>query len=181
MKHYKRIATFLLAGCMVLPMTGCSLFTSGDGGQKAEAEEKKTGIEITEKLTHEDPEGLDFDTQQVLDLPEGNGYLAMIKEQHGVEPKNGKIIIYGKEDKPVAYYEYLVMPDEDQAKTYMEKAAAAGGGTISNQGEVTIFEKSKDDVEAELAAYKGMSLIDDESFDSYVGFYEATFEAVKAQ
>lgn len=179
MKNYKRLVAFLLAGCMVMPMTGCSMFASG--GDSAKQEEKETGIKISEDVTHEDPEDLDFDSREVLELPEGNGYLQMIKEQHDIEPKNGYVIIYGKEDKPVAYYEYLVMPDENQAEAYESSTAELAGGTVSRIGAVTLFEKSKDDVEAETAAYIGMQLMDDDTMESYVSFYENTFEAVKAE
>lgn len=174
----KKITVLLLALTMVFALAGCSMFTSGDSGDK-DSEYKP--IEITENFTHEDPADLEFDERHVLYFAPGSSYLTMFEEQQGIVVTDGYIVMYGNEEKVVEVYEYAVCEDEAGAKKLAEFYVNEAGLDSSYEGNVNYFVKDAVMMEAEIAQWIGMNTMADETIGSYLEFYKGSFEPTTAE
>lgn len=164
----KKVTLLLLVAATLVMTTGCSLFAT-DGGK----DKKANGVEISEDFTHEDPD-VDFDQRKVLEFTADNDYVSVMDEQLGVQPLRDVIIFYGKEDKPIVYYEYVVLPDEEQAATY-EQFVKDNGMEVTVNGNIVCHEKSGDELEAEMAMYVSYNMLAEETVSAYVDFFVNSF------
>lgn len=175
----KRLTALLLAACMMVTATGCSMFASEDAGTKS-TEAASTGLQITDSYSHEDPTDVEFDKRVVLKYEADNDYLTVMDEQAGLQPLSCYTILYGKGDKTVAYYEYLVLPDEAQAASYKDFMGEVGIEVIVD-GTVAYFVKTGDVLEAEIASYISMNMLADESVDAYADFLVGSFAPTRIE
>ncbi len=110
---------------------GCGLFSSGDP-----AGEAKTGsLVITDKLNHEDPADIEFETRYALttgkDSPE---LVEAFKADYGVDFVEMFSIIYAnKDDKVVGEYDYYVFATAEDAQKFDEVMdAESRGGRVED-------------------------------------------------
>lgn len=171
----KKITALLLAASMVIMTAGCSLFASGDGEKKDDPK----GVKITEEFTHEDPTDVKFDERHVLQIPQGD-YFTMTEEQAGVKATDSYIIIYGNEGKPAAYYEYLVCEDEENGNKYKDFMKEAGI-KVTLDGNVGMFSKTGDELDAEIAQFISMNMMAEESIEQYVTFFVESYGATELE
>lgn len=164
----KKVKLLLLVVATLVMTTGCSLFASDGGKDKA-----ANGVEISDDFTHVDPD-VDFDERKVLEFTADNDYVSVMDEQLGIQPLRDVIIFYGKEDRPVVYYEYIVLPDEEQTATY-EQFAKDNGMEVTVDGTVVCHEKSGDALEAEMAMYVSYNMLAEETVSAYVDFFVNSF------
>lgn len=171
---YKKLTVLLLAGCMVMMMAGCSMFASGGSGDERKGLE---GVRISEDFTHEDPADLDFDQRKVLEIPGDSEYFMLIEEQMGLKATSSFVIMYGKEDKPIAYYEYMVLADEKQAEEYSQLLKDAG---MENEidGTLVSFIKQGDQVDADVAQFLAWGSITEGTLEQYAECYAEMLQAV---
>lgn len=172
----KRILALSLAVCMLMTAAGCSMFAKGGGDKKEESK----GVKITEEFTHEDPKDLEFDERHVLKIAEGSELFAMMEEQMGVSVVSEYMVIYGKEDKPVALYEYVVAKDDENAKKYQDFLKESGAKSDVD-GTLITMKKAKDDVDADMASLKAMNVIAEETMTEYVKFYTELNQAIEVK
>lgn len=173
-KMYKKITVLVVTVCMMAALTGCSMFA---GDKEEKNDDKSGGVKISDSFTHEDPEELEFDKRVVVTVPSDSLYLQDIKDQIGAEVSAMKTVVYAKDDKPVACYEYTTLASEDDVKTftaYMDEM----GMEYEVDGTMTTRVKNSDSLEAEIAAYVSMNMMPDETLDSYLNIFVESFGAV---
>lgn len=171
----KKILSIMLTAVLV---AGCSAFTGGDNKEPQEPTENN--VKITEEYTHEDPKGLDFDKRIVLQIPEESYYFEDIKDQIGAEVTGNYKVFYGKEGKPVGYYDYMICKDEENATLLKEFYVQSGAESVV-ENNLCIRNMSQDAIDADISQYLAMSLIEDDSVESYAQFYIDNLGAVEVK
>lgn len=163
----KKLTAIALILCLLLTAAGCDLFTGNGGTPAADNGEKPTAINITDTYIHEDPTDIEFDQRAVLYGDKNSGLAAMMLEQYGYPCETIYEVIYAQDDIPVAFYQYIVVTNEDDAKAFQEDVVQYGM-TIEVEGCVTKYFKNAEDLEAEIAMLKGMSVLDSGNMEEYV-------------
>ena len=172
----KMTKMFALILCLALGMsllTGCDLFapaTEGTpGGPTPSGNTDDTSIKFTDDYTITDPEDLDFDTRVVLYGDVSNPTLQMYVSM-GITINEAYIVIYGKEGKPVAEYDYYLFADEASATAF---GGMAPGMEMS--GLVGKLMQGKDAIDSTSAMMQAQGLMADDSFESYVNMYKTAY------
>lgn len=168
---------FLMILASMLLLTGCSSFTNNP---KEEDTPKDTSVKITETFSHEDPKDLDFDKRVVLKVPEESPYFTDLKDQQNIDLKEMYKVFYGKENKTVAMYEYIVCKDEKNANDYKELAESSGE-KCSVDGTLCTIEYSKDSIDGTIAGYVSFGMMPDDSMDSFTKLYIDSVGAVEVK
>lgn len=164
----KRIAIVM---CMILGivLAGCSL-DKGDSkseDKKGEAEiDKNFSIEMTDSYTFTDPEGLDFNERYVLVGDENSKLLSDMKN-FGYTATKIYQIIYGKDGKAAAEYDFFVTPDEASA-TELAEFYSSQGQQITQEGNLLYAFSDGDTVQAAIMMYASIeSSMSEETVEAY--------------
>lgn len=162
MKTNIRFITFILALCLVV--TGCSLVSSdkkaGDSDQSIEKE-----LKITETYTHKTPEDLDYDKCWILHGDQTSFMLSPLV-QSGYNVTDAYVLLYAKDDTPVAYYNYYVA-DTEKTAAALSDALKQMGTSATQQGNVLYAVQNADEVQAAVLAMQSANIITDTKASSF--------------
>lgn len=178
MNTKKLISALLCLALCLCCLTGCSIFAPADDANKPEVgNDASTAvgkeIKFTESFTITDPADLDFDTRAVLFADVSNPTLQMYTSM-GATVNEAYIIIYGKDGKPVAEYDYYLFADEASAGVFTAMAPA-----MQLTGLVGVNVQGSDMVEATSAMMQAQGLMADDSFDAFVQMYQTVYGYAK--
>lgn len=117
---------------------------------------------------HKDPEGLDYDEKVVLT---GSGEAA-VDEKYADDVTGQTDYLYGKDGDMVAQYTYIECKSKDAAEEVLE--ANYPNGEIINDT-VILNKLEGQDMQDVIAAYKGYSVLKNNSVSDYVRMQEETY------
>lgn len=120
-----------------------------------------------------DPEGLQFDTKQVLT---SNGTYSFVDESLEKDMKVRTDVLYGYQGKTVAHYTYYEYNTKEAADKLMENATGALYSTPERVSDTVVMDYQDSKMVADtIALYIGYNVMSDDSFDSYVNNVEESF------
>lgn len=159
MKFKKLIAMLLCA----LALTGCGLFTDGETGKGNEA------IVLAEDYKITDPEDLDFDTRYVLYGDASNATLQLYASM-GITIDEAYVIIYEKDGKAIAEYDYYAFADETSATTFLGVAVG-----MELEGLIGKNVQTQDMIDATIAMMISGGAMAGETAEDYAKMYETAY------
>lgn len=164
----KKIVALLLCLGMVLSMTACSLFASGNGQTGGSTASE---VKITDQVTHKDPEGLEFATRYAYYSGDTCALADMIKEQYDATATGEYVFIYAdKDDTAVAEYSYFVFASEEDAQKYADAGKQFGLNT-EVMGNVTCNYLDQAGVATNIESFIAWNVLTDYSAKAYAENY----------
>lgn len=123
----KRLICAVLTLTMAIALlSGCSLFATGDGGEKDSGVEP---VKLTDSYAFADPEDLDFDSRYVVVCDENSVVVSSdTMVTYGVQ--KSYYVVYGKEDQTVALYDFYVCDTAENAQGLLEFYVNDGNNII---------------------------------------------------
>lgn len=120
-----------------------------------------------------DPEGLQYDTKQVLT---SNGTYSFVDESLEKDMKVRTDVIYGYQGKAVAHYTYYEYNTKEAADKLVANATGNMFSTPERVSDTVVmdFQDSKA-LEENIALYIGYNVMTDDSYDSYVTNVEDSY------
>lgn len=168
----KKLLALTLALCMILAMTGCDMFTSGnETNPPADSDSLAAGVQITDGYTLPDPEGLDFDERVAMYADKNSEMVQFLAPQIGATPEVIFNIIYGKDGVPVYYCECMAFSSEEDVQKYTATMEAMGM-ELTVDGLTATYKKNAEEIEAEITMFKSMSVPVENTMESYVAMYQ---------
>lgn len=117
---------------------------------------------------HKDPEGLEFDEKVVLT---GSGEAA-VDEKYAEDISSMTDYVYGYEGKVVAQYTYFECPSKEAADTLLKECLTTATRVSDTVLTIAVEGQTMKDT---VAAYKGYSVVKDDSLNEYVRMLQETF------
>ena len=154
----KRIISLVVVATMlVLALTGCGIFGSGNG---ADENTPSDGVKITDKFSLVAPEGLDYDKAYVVKVePSPDNIVGDYNAENGMLALY--VVVYAKDDAAVGEYNVYVLPDQ-AGVDYMIDEAGEGVYTIPEEDPyVLTYFNDKDAVTANITMYQGYGMLND--------------------
>lgn len=120
-----------------------------------------------------DPEGLQFDTKQVLT---SNGTYSFVDESLEKDMKVRTDVIYGYQGKAVAHYTYYEYNTKDAADKLVANADGVMYTTPERLSDTVVMDyQDTKALEETIALYIGYNVMSDDSYESYVTNVEESF------
>ncbi|MBR1815038.1 MAG: hypothetical protein IJ773_14685 [Lachnospiraceae bacterium] len=170
----KLLCVTLTALMLAATMIGCGSSSTPAGENESKAAENEAvsyePVKITEKYSFEDPEGLDFDTRYVIYGGESSSIVASAAN-YGMSAIYS--VLYGKDDMPVAQYDFMVVDTEEHAKGVIDLYTSIGQALTQVEADPTILTGSSDadKLEGAMVAYQSAGMISEATLSAYVSFY----------
>ncbi|XCP83880.1 hypothetical protein ABXS75_12460 [Roseburia hominis] len=165
----KKLVSIIMCIMLGAALVGCG----SDKGSKDSSKENDTAeidkdfsIEMTDSFTYKDPEDLDFNQRYVL---VGDESCKLLSDMKGFGYTATKVydIMYGKDGKPVAEYNYFIAPDETSAADLAEFYSSQGQN-VMQEGTIVYAVSEGDTVEAAIAAFAAGGTLSEETLEAYV-------------
>lgn len=120
-----------------------------------------------------DPEGLQYDTKQVLT---SNGTYSFVDQSLENDMKVRTDVIYGYQGKAVAHYTYYEYNTKEAADKLMANAEGNMYTTPERLSDTVVMDyQDSKALEENIALYIGYNVMDDDSYDSYVTNVEESY------
>ncbi len=120
-----------------------------------------------------DPEGLEFDTKQVLT---SNGTYSFVDQSLEKDMKVRTDVIYGFQGKAVAHYTYYEYNTKEAADKLMANAEGNMFTTPQRLSDTVVMDyQDSKALEETIALYIGYNVMSDDSYESYVTNVEESF------
>lgn len=173
----KLLSLVLTAAIAVTLLTGCSLFTSGNGNDSNSSE--FPAVEITDSFSFTNPADVEFDARYVLYFDENSTVVSGQADEYGMLAYY--VILYAKEEQPVARYEFYVCDTAENAESWLadENYTTSGREVKIVDTDATVMQSLTtadgiEELEAQIMLCEAAGIISEATVSAYADFTVTT-------
>lgn len=167
----KKLLSLILTAAMTATLlTGCSLFASGGGNNSKSSQ--FPAVKITDSFSFENPSDLDFDARYVLYFDENSSVVSSRVADYGMLAYY--VILYAKEDKPLARYEIYVCDTAENQEKWLSEGDYSTSGRVTEilDADATVMQSysDADTLEADILLCETVGIISEGTVSAYADF-----------
>ncbi len=170
----------LLCAILTIAMTaallsGCSLFSSGDGDD-SNSGSSTDPVKMTDSYTFTDPSDIEFEKRYVVRIDETSG---LIQQLYSEELKGIYGVFYADaNDGPVVGYEFMICTSPESVQEITNRFASGGLTLIATEEDplVLYYITDADGLEANMVSYVASGLASEAVVSAYAEAYASTQE-----
>lgn len=181
----KKIMVLSLAVICTISFAACGLFTSesssGAAGEAGTETTVSTGVKLSAEFTHEDPEGLEYETRYAYTSGESQEVKDGYKQNYGVDIIAEYFFLYAdKDDHALCEYTYYVFKTPEDAAKFAE-VLGEFGNTVETKGSVAYVYDDESMTSDIIQMQMQMCGMADDKASTYAQFMKEGYAYIEVQ